>query len=134
LQKVWYRQDSITEKLSDLIFSVRSSTAYNKIPCKVGDKIDLIDPENILYFQSEKKYTKIKTVDREYVLDTPLFEIEEKMNPKKFVRIHRSTIVNLEWVAEIRKWVDGRLKVHLRDPQKTALIASRSYTSKLIDW
>jgi DNA-binding LytR/AlgR family response regulator len=51
-----------------------------------------------------------------------------------FVRIHRSTIVNLEWIADIRKWVDGRLKIHMRDEKRTELIASRSYTSRLVDW
>jgi two-component system, LytTR family, response regulator len=133
LKKVGYRQDRIAEKLDYLILSAQSPPC-NKIPCKVGDKIDLIDPDNILYFQADNKYTMVKTIDREYIMDTPLFEIERKMNPKLFVRIHRSTIVNLEWISEIRKWVDGRLKIHLRDPKKTELVASRSYTSKLIDW
>jgi two-component system LytT family response regulator len=133
LKKVGYRQNKIAEMLDYLILSAQSSS-HGKIPCKTGDKIDLVDPDNILYFQADNKYTIVKTVDREYILDTPLVEIEGKMNPKAFVRIHRGTIVNLEWVAEIRKWDDGRLKLHLRDPKRTELIASRSCTSKLIDW
>jgi two-component system, LytTR family, response regulator len=133
LKKVGYRQDRIVEKLDYLIFSAQAS-APNKIPCKVGDRIDLIDPEKILFFQADSKYTTVKTADREYLIDTPLFEIERKINPKMFLRIHRSTIVNLEWIAEIRKWGDWRLKIHLRDANKTELIASRSYTSKLVDW
>jgi two-component system, LytTR family, response regulator len=134
LKKVGYRQDRIVEKLDYLILNSQSSSYNNKIPCKVGDKIDLIDPEKILFFQADSKYTTVKTIDREYLIDTPLFEIERKMNPKMFMRIHRSTIVNLEWIAEIRKWVDGRLKIRLRDEKRTELIASRSYTSKLVDW
>jgi two-component system, LytTR family, response regulator len=133
LKKVGYRQDRLVEMFDYLMLSTPSAS-YKKIPCKVGDKIDLVDPDNVLYFQSDNKYTIVKTIDREYVMDTPLTEIEGKMNPKSFMRIHRGTIVNLEWVAEIRKWDDGRLKLHLRDPKKTELIASRSYTSKLIDW
>jgi two-component system, LytTR family, response regulator len=133
LKKVGYRQDRITEKLDFLILSAQSAS-HNKIPCKVGDRIDLIDQEKIMFFQADSKYTTVKTIDREYLIDTPLFEIERKINPKMFVRIHRSTIVNIEWIADIRKWVDGRLKIHLRDEKKTELIASRSYTSKLVDW
>jgi two-component system, LytTR family, response regulator len=133
LKKVGYQQDRIAEKLDYLILSAQSAS-HNKIPCKVGDRIDLIDQEKILFFQADSKYTTVKTIDREYLIDTPLFEIERKINPKMFVRIHRSTIVNLEWIADIRKWVDGRLKIHLRDEKKTELIASRSYTSRLVDW
>jgi two-component system LytT family response regulator len=133
LKKVGYRQSPTTDKLNFLTFSSQVSF-HNKIPCKVGDRIDLIDPEKILIFQADNKYTVVKTIDREYVIDTPLFEIERKINPTMFVRIHRSTIVNIEWIADIHKWLDGRLKIHLRDANKTELIASRSYTSKLIDW
>lgn len=134
LKLVGFKQESITEKLDYLLSTTQSGGPQNRIPLRVGDRIDLVNPNEILYFQSDNKYTKVKTSTKEYVLDTTLLELEQKLNPTKFVRIHRGTIVNIDWIAELHKWFGGRLKVCLRDQPATELIASRSYASKLVVW
>ena len=133
LKKVGFQQESIAEKIEYLLHTSQSAP-QKRIPLRVGDRIDLVDPDDILYFQSDNKYTKVKTSTKEYVIDTTLLELEQKLNPKKFVRIHRSTIVNLDWIAELHKWFGGRLKVCLRDNPSIELIASRSYAAKLVSW
>jgi DNA-binding LytR/AlgR family response regulator len=133
LKIIGYRQDSITDKIEYLVNSARGK-AYTRIPCRVGDRIFLVEPDTILYFKAENKYTTIQTVDREFVIETPLHEIEHKVDRNSFVRIHRNTIVNQDWIQELQKWFDGRLKVRLRDEKGTELIASRSYASKLKTW
>jgi len=131
LKKINYRQDTMTQKLEYLLNTITDKTE-TRIPCKVGDKIILLNPGDIMYFQADNKYTAIRTCEQEYLIDTPLLEIEKKLNPKNFLRIHRS--VNADWIAELHKWFDGRLKVRLRDQNKTELTASRSYASKLKTW
>ena len=133
LQLVGFKQESIADKI-DYLFQATRSVPQQRIPLRVGDRIDLVNPEDILFFQSDNKYTKVKTVEKEYVIDTTLLELEQKLNPNKFIRIHRSTIVNMDWISELHKWFGGRLKVCLRDTPATELIASRSYASKLITW
>jgi two-component system LytT family response regulator len=133
LHLVGFRQESITDTLEHLL-SATHSDRHNRIPLRVGDRIDLVNPDEILFFQADNKYTKVKTIAKEYVIDTTLFELEQKLDPKKFVRIHRGTIVNLDWIAELHKWFGGRLKVCLRDSPATELIASRSYAVKLVSW
>jgi len=134
LKIVGFKQDSITEKLEYLLSATQQGGGQIRIPLRVGDRIDLVNQDEILYFQSDNKYTKVKTITKEYVIDTTLLELEQKLNPAKFVRIHRGTIVNLDWVAELHRWFGGRLKVCLRDQPSTELIASRSYASKLVTW
>jgi two-component system, LytTR family, response regulator len=134
LTMVGFRQESISEKIESLFQTATTQGPQNRIPLRVGDRIDLVNPDDILFFQSDNKYTKVKTVLKEYIIDTTLLELEQKLNPAKFIRIHRSTIVNLDWVAELHKWFGGRLKVCLRDTPATELIASRSCASKLTAW
>ncbi|MBN1309405.1 MAG: response regulator transcription factor [Chitinispirillaceae bacterium] len=133
LKKVGFRQEPLSEKIEYLL-QVTQSTPKNRIPLRVGDRIDLVNPGDVIYFQSEKKYTKVKTVAKEYLIDTTLADLERKLNPRQFVRIHRSAIVNIEWVTGLHKWFGGRLKVRLRDHPETELIASRSYAAKLTTW
>lgn len=133
LETVGFQQEDLTSKLEQLLNASRKAH-QPRIPLKVGERIDLVDPDEILYFQSDNKYTKVKTSSREYIIDTPLVDIEKKLNPDTFIRIHRATIVNLDWVVELHKWFGGRLKVCLRDKDSTELVASRSYAGKLTAW
>ena len=133
LKVVGFKQEKVTEKI-DYVLQAKKNGPQNRIPLRVGERIDLVSPDDILYFQADNKYTKVKSSRKEYVIDTPLVELEQKLNPDKFIRIHRSTIVNIDWIVELHKWFGGRLKVCLRDEPQTELIASRSYAGKLIDW
>lgn len=133
LQHLGFRQENLTAKIEELVSSTQVGP-QQRIPLRVGDRIDLVNPADILFFQSDNKYTKVKTSTREYIIDMSLVELEQKLNPKTFVRIHRGTLVNIDWIAELHKWFGGRLKVCLRDNPPTELIASRSYSSNLVTW
>lgn len=133
LKMVGFNQGSLAEKLKHLLQTAQS-TQQSRIPLRVGDRIDLVAPDDIVYFQSDNKYTKVKTRTKEYVIDTTLGELEQKLDQKKFIRIHRSAIVNMDWVIALHKWFGGRLKIDLRDHPQVELIASRSYAAKLTTW
>ncbi|MBN1577839.1 MAG: response regulator transcription factor [Chitinispirillaceae bacterium] len=133
LKTVCFKQETLSEKIEYLLQATQSMP-QNRIPLRVGDRIDLVSPDDIIYFQSDNKYTKVKTSAKEYIIDTTLADLEQKLNPKQFVRIHRSAIVNIDWVTGLHKWFGGRLKVRLRDHPETELVASRSYAAKLTAW
>jgi two-component system, LytTR family, response regulator len=103
----------------------------NRLTCKVGDRYFLVKISDVLYFQSDSKYTSVRTSGKSYLIDTPLVDLEQKLNPQEFIRIHRGTIVNVSWIAEIRKGIDGRAKVVMQDPNGTELSASRMYSDSL---
>src|SRR5262249_29651438 len=60
-----------------------------------------------------------------HLVDRTLGELEERLDPRQFVRIHRSAIVNLAWVAEVRPDPGGRLVVRLKDATPTELQVAR---------
>ena len=133
LKLVGFKQESIAEKL-DYLLQATQNSAQNRIPLRVGDRIDLVNPDDILCFLADNKYTKVRTNAKEYIIDATLGDLELKLNPKKFMRIHRSAIVNVDWIVELHKWFGGRLKVCLRGHPEVELIASRSYAHKLTNW
>jgi len=82
-------------------------------------------------FDAAGDYTRVLAADRAYLSDLRLGELEAKLDPQRFVRIHRSRIVNLDRVAALR-WLDGgRLALTMLDGDE--LVASRRYSSRLRD-
>lgn len=119
-----------TRTLQQLLDSL-GSKYLTRIACRLGDRTILVKTGEVLYFKADNKYTAARTVQREFLLDSPLVDLEEKLNPRDFIRIHRSTLVNLAWLSELRRSYDGKLKVLLADPQGTELDVSRSYAENL---
>ena len=77
------------------------------------------------HFISEDRYIYACTDRGRFLVNLPLGVLETKLDPSKFSRIHRSVIVNLDFVERVSRWFAGRLSVRLRDSDKTELIVSR---------
>ena len=118
------------DRLEQLI-SHLASPPLKRLRVKTGDKIVLVDIEDVLYFEAKDKYTFLHTSEQEHLIDMTLAELEEKLDKENFVRIHRSTIVNLKHVREMVKWFGGKYKVRLRNKAQTELIVSRGYVDRI---
>jgi two-component system, LytTR family, response regulator len=102
-----------------------------RLSCKEGDRVVLVKTGEILYFQADHGYTSVHTVSREVLIDTPLVDLERKLDPRDFLRIHRATLVNISWIAEIRRSYDGKMTVLLKDTKGQELAVSRMYQDNL---
>ena len=92
--------------------------AVAKIPVKQGNKTALVDPKDILYILASGYYAEIYVKSKKYVLRESLNNLAEILDSNVFIRIHRSTIANLNFVEEIihsdyseidAKMTDGKL-------------------------
>lgn len=102
------------EKISGLI-QMYEQNWTTKLQAKIGDKIKFIDVDSIAYLKSADKYVQLNTVDKKnYLLNESLSDLEKKLNPKYFKRIHRSCIVNTDLIDEIVKGKDGKPKIKLK--------------------
>lgn len=116
--------------LEELLGLLRRSY-LKRLSVTLGDRTLLLPVQQIMYCSADHKYTKIHLADgREYIVDFSLTELEQKFDPETFVRIHRSTIVNLEYVREIQKNL-GRSVVVLQNSEKTRLDVGRTYAGRL---
>ena len=117
------------EKLCNLVDM--SALYLQRLQVKVGDRIVFVNIDEVIRFHSEEKYTTVYTVNGQYVIDTPLVELEKKLDPKHFTRVHRSHIVAIDYIAECRKGDAGRMVMILRDKAATQLVVSRSLVKKI---
>ena len=102
-----------------------------RLQVKIGDRILLVNVDEIVRFQSEEKYTTVYTLSGQYVIDMPLVDLEKKLDPRQFVRIHRAHLVAIDYIAEIRKSDMSRLNVVLRDKDHTQLLVSRNFVKRV---
>jgi two-component system LytT family response regulator len=100
------------------------------IPAKIGERTLIFGVSDAAYFFSSDKYTFLVTGEKEYIIDRTLSELQEKLDPSKFVRIHRGVIVNVDRVKEIVSLIGGRCLCRLKNPPKD-LPVSRSMIRNL---
>lgn len=91
-----------------------------------GQETRLIAVDEVIYFQSNDKYTSIFLADGESLIRTPLSKLKEQLDPQQFWQIHRSVIVAARHVAGTRTDFRGRLHVKLKG-RTEQLVVSRNY-------
>ena len=96
-----------------------------RIASRLGDRIRFLDLEQVTHFFSEDKLTYAVCEGKAYCVDHAIVELEKKLDPRKFFRIHRSTVVNLAWIKEVASLPGGALNVRLKDAVNTDLIVAR---------
>lgn len=97
----------------------------------VGTKLGFIKVGSIIAIESDGDYTKIKTTDgNNGLVSKSMKEWESRLPQNYFSRIHRTTIVNLEFVEKIEKWFNYSYKIHLKGIDEPYII-SRRYAKQL---
>src|SRR5690242_7105291 len=84
-----------------------------------GDTTSIITVENICYFRADNKYTKVMTPDHEALIRRPIRDLTEAVDPNVFWQIHRSTLVNINHMAGIKRDFRGHLNVKLKHRKET---------------
>jgi two-component system LytT family response regulator len=102
----------------------------SRIPAKRGAKILLLDPAEVIWFESEGELVHARTAEGRALVERPLGDLEEQL-ATSFFRIHRSYLVNLSKVAVIVPEDGGTYRVVMRDEARTALPLSRRQAQKL---
>jgi len=93
----------------------------------VGHQTKLITVREVLYFQSDSKYTRVVRTNDEALIRKSLVELLETLDPQQFWQIHRSTVVNAGAIAGVTRDFRGRMLVKLKKRDDTLLV-SDSYT------
>lgn len=131
LHAMGFEQTELVRRLTQLLDVLGGGKYLSRLLCRLGDRTVVVMTSEILYFQADTKYTSVVTANADYLIDTPLSELERKLRPKEFIRIHRSTLVNAAFIKEFRREHDGKGRVVLRDAKATELQASRTYFDNL---
>jgi two-component system LytT family response regulator len=115
-------------RTADLLARLESALAAPAVPeriaSRLGDRIHFLDLTQVTHFLAEDKLTCAVTAERSYVVDASIAELEAKLAPARFFRIHRATLVNLAFVGELEGAGAGAV-LRLRDSARTELSVAR---------
>ncbi|HEV2575575.1 MAG TPA: LytTR family DNA-binding domain-containing protein [Acidobacteriaceae bacterium] len=118
--------------VSETTHSPRENGYSKRIVFKSRGRIIFLPVSQIRWIGAEENYVRISTDNEMHLLRETMARIEEKLDPQTFLRIHRSSIVNLQFVKEVRTEGNGESAVVLLNGQK--LVMSRSYRTRINEW
>ena len=98
------------------------------IQAQVGASLRMVSTREILFFQSDEKYTRVQTVGAEFLIRKTLKELLDELDPDEFWRIHRSTLVRVDAIAEVKRDLRGRQMLKVRGwPGELEVSRNHSY-------
>ena len=116
--------------VSQLATQLRGGAAKEKlqwIKASFGQNLRLIPVADVLFFQSDEKYTRVVTAEAEALIKTPIRELLDGLDPEVFWQIHRSTLVNVNAIAGVTRDFRGQAHVKIRGKDEV-LTVSRIYS------
>ncbi len=126
--KIIIRTKKITQEISNIIEKFKS-IEQEKIKVYFDDEIYFIDLSDIETIFSSDKKVYVKTIEKEYVIKNRLYELENILSKKDFVRISNSEIININKVKSINTKLIGSISITFYSGYKT--YSSRRYINKI---
>ncbi|HSN89624.1 MAG TPA: LytTR family DNA-binding domain-containing protein [Anaeromyxobacteraceae bacterium] len=118
---------ALVEKLAERLRP--GAGALEWLQVQERDDVVLVAVDEVDVFQSADKYTVALSGDREWVIRTPLKELEARLDPARFWRVHRSAIVRVAAIARVSRDLGGQLTVHLKASARTVGV-SRAHAAR----
>jgi DNA-binding LytR/AlgR family response regulator len=120
LQTLIGQQPSNIERQLSQLLSQQSKPAAKQeylrwIQAVVGANLRMISTREVLFFQADEKYTRVQTEQSEVLIRKTLKELADELDPNEFWRIHRSTLVRVDAIAEVTRDLRGRQMVRIRN-------------------
>ena len=116
--------DDVRATLLELTRSLRERP-LDRLASRVGERVQLIPVDEVTHVFARERATYAATATADHMLDVTLAELEQKLDPAKFIRIHRGALVNVGWIRELHADLGGRLLVRLRGERPQELVVSR---------
>lgn len=116
-------------RVVELLREQSGRRAAERIVVKTGGRVFFVPVEEIDWIEAEGNYVRIHTGGESHMIRETMAGMEGRLDAARFLRIHRSTLVNIERVKELQPWSHGDYAVVLRDGTK--LMLSRTYKGKV---
>jgi two-component system response regulator AlgR len=111
-------------QLQQVAVAARFATRRTHVSVRDRHGLRLIPIEEVRYFQADQKYTTVKHVGGEDLIDDSLKSLEDELG-SSFVRIHRNTLVNAQFLERIDREADGQHFVRLRGAAERLAVSRR---------
>jgi two-component system LytT family response regulator len=123
----WQKRPELAALLQELAANLRGEQHEypRRIATRVGERISLLDLDQVTHVMASDKLTYAIVNGRQHCVDQTISDLENRLDPARFLRIHRAVLVNVDWVQELNTWFAGKVVVTLKDAQHTQLTVAR---------
>jgi two-component system response regulator LytT len=125
--------DETMERINRILLPViekESTKPLGKLAIEGEGEILYIELKDIKYIYRDEKFSKVITTKNEYLVKTPLKDLEARLAPFSFFRTHKSYLVNLDYVTRLIPWFSGSYQLEI-DQSEEKLPVSRNYVKEL---
>jgi two-component system, LytTR family, response regulator len=129
LARVRKAQRSNSSNLHELLEQFRPKEYLSRFVVKARGRVLLLKTDDVDSLEASGNYVELRCGKQTYLVRDTLNDVERRLDPQQFARVHRSTIVNLDRVQELQPWSHGDFVVILKDGTKLRL--SRRYRQNL---
>jgi len=124
------KNGGMDQRILALLEDLKAGSKYlERIVIKSGGRIYFLETNEIDWIEAEGNYVSVHSGKKAHLLRETISSLETQLDPKKFLRIHRSSIVRIDRIQELQPWFHGEFRVILQNG--TQLTLSRNYRERL---
>jgi two-component system LytT family response regulator len=121
---------ALDERLAALLREPREKGGFGDLlAVKTGDRTRLVKVEEIDWIEAAEKYVVLHCGAEKHMIRRGIAEMERRLDPRRFLRVHRSSLVRIDAIREIQPWFHGQSILLLKSGETIAV--GRAYRSKL---
>ncbi|MGO9339085.1 MAG: LytR/AlgR family response regulator transcription factor [Terriglobales bacterium] len=123
----WQQSPNLPRLLQELAASLRGERPEypRRIASRVGERISFLDLDAVTHFIAHDKLTYAVVDGHRHAVDQTIAELERRLDPSRFLRVHRSALVNVDSIHEVNSWFAGKVMLSLKDGQRTQIPVAR---------
>ena len=130
-EEVIIKCTSLSPEVMALIKELKDGDSVEKLHVYLDGKLHFVEPSEVFYFEYVDRKVFVYCKTAVYEIKNKLYEIEEMLSKKDFIRVSKSSILNLNKIASLVPTLGGRFEVSLKNGEK--MIISRQYVNSLKD-
>lgn len=115
--------DGKMTKIIQLLESRQSSEQLRLIKVKSGTAVRFVPVSQVYFFKAEDKYTIVQTAQDEFIIRTPIKDLEQNLDADRFWRVHRSAIVNVDKIHKIKRSFTNSMVITFLNMEKTVNVS-----------
>jgi two-component system LytT family response regulator len=126
------QNDALNQRILNALEAIKTRPVHlERLVIKMNGHVFFIKSEEIDWLEAEGNYVRLHAGKESYLLRDTISALESQLDPKRFIRVHRSAIVNIDRITELQPWFHGEYRIILREGVQLTL--SRTYREKLHD-
>jgi two-component system LytT family response regulator len=124
------RSEAVSQQILRAIEDIKTKPVHlERLVIKMNGHVFFMKAEEIDWLEAEGNYVRLHSGKESYLLRDTISALESQLDPKRFIRVHRSAIVNVDRISELQPWFHGEYRIVLREGVQLTL--SRTYREKL---